>query len=1121
MKKITSFYIILVSLFFSNTIYSQGVVINEILASNTTINQDEDGTYQDWVELYNNGTSVIDLSGYGLSDDATLLYKWVFPSISINPGQHLLIWCSDKNRTNPANPLHTNFKLSASGNPVSLTNRTGIIVDSVPATALLQNISYGRLPDGNGNFVFFQNVTPNATNSSMGYNEALSPPLFSAESGFSTTSFNLTLSTSVPGATILYTLDGSEPSESNLGGTTYTYKNQYPELPNQAFGPLLTNTFQTKLYTSPIPIADKSSQPNKLASMSSTYAYKPDYIPNFKIYKGTVVRAKVIKPGALSSKITTKNYFISPLGRNRFSLPILSLSLNENELFDYNSGILVAGIDFDTWRNANPNKIINFDEDANYRRVGVATEKVANMSYFVYGNPILNQDIGIRIHGGTTRAFQSKAFALSTNSNYGNNSIDYKFFSDVSDVSFKSLTLRNSGGDFVNTMFRDALNNRLIKSLNVQTQSYQPTITFVNGEYWGILNLREVYDDKYFTRVFNIASKELDYLENNASVKVGDNQDYINMINYIQNNGLVSDANYNYIKTRLDPESFSDYFIANIFFQNADWPGTNVDYWRKKTSSYIPNAPFGNDGRWRWAIHDMDDTYSFGTLNFSHNNLADATLANGPIYPNPDWSTFLLRKLLENNSFKTAFINRFADLMNTYFLPSRIIAVMNEMKAVIAPEIDEHISRWKAPANSTEWNNFINYEQDFVNARPVFQRNHIRSQFGITSNINATLNVSNGSHGYIKMNTIDVKTGTPGIQSNPYPWTGIYFSNIPVTLKAIANPGFVFSHWTGASASTNPEISINSASDFSVTAVFVPETIASSHPIYYWMMNSAIANNLPLETLTSTYKATNNDGVIQYQSCLVGYPFMVTDLVNWRKASMERRNSPTDINYIPEMNNNLSFALSDMKGLQIKEPLQRNGLENEMVFSFSTLGYNSIKFSFAAINELTNATAIVIDYSINSGAPIWTTSGLISSSFPLTVAYQLFAIDFTSISTVNNNPNFKVRIRFTGTNMTADTGARITFNNIAVFGTLLPLTVNENSEMVFSVSPNPFSDVITVSGIYPLETITYKLFDIDGKWIKTGFIENAQINLNALTSGMYLLQLSSRGKTETKKIIRK
>jgi hypothetical protein len=58
-------------------------------------------------------------------------------------------------------------------------------------------------------------------------------------------------------------------------------------------------------------------------------------------------------------------------------------------------------------------------------------------------------------------------------------------------------------------------------------------------------------------------------------------------------------------------------------------------------------------------------------------------------------------------------------------------------------------------------------------------------------------------------------------------------------------------------------------------------------------MNSTIANNLPLETLNTTYKTGATDGVIQYQSCLVGYPFVSTDVVNWRKASMERRNSPT------------------------------------------------------------------------------------------------------------------------------------------------------------------------------------------------------------------------------------
>jgi hypothetical protein len=90
-----------------------------------------------------------------------------------------------------------------------------------PATVILQNLSYGRLPNGTGSFKFFNVVTPSAANGTVGYTEALSPPTFSKESGFLTAGFNLTLSTSVPGATILYTLDGSEPQSSNLGGTTY------------------------------------------------------------------------------------------------------------------------------------------------------------------------------------------------------------------------------------------------------------------------------------------------------------------------------------------------------------------------------------------------------------------------------------------------------------------------------------------------------------------------------------------------------------------------------------------------------------------------------------------------------------------------------------------------------------------------------------------------------------------------------------------------------------------------------------------------------------------------------------------------------------------------------------
>src|SRR4029079_13731184 len=130
-----------------------------------------------------------------------------------------------------------------------------------------------------------------------------------------------------------------------------------------------------------------------------------------------------------------------------------------------------------------------------------------------------------------------------------------------------------------------------------------------------------------------------------------------------------------------------------------------------------------------------------------------------------------------------------------------------------------------------------NKAKDFVNQRPEIQRNHIRQTFGIAKNINATLDVSDAAQGYIKINTINILDGTPGISGNPYPWTGIYFDNIPLKLKAIAKPGFIFDHWTGASSSTQTEITITPNNDFSITAVFVPNNSESRVPIYFWTMD--------------------------------------------------------------------------------------------------------------------------------------------------------------------------------------------------------------------------------------------------------------------------------------------
>ncbi|WP_313805895.1 CotH kinase family protein [Flavobacterium sp.] len=1109
MKKITFYTTLGLILLNTLTVQSQNLVINEILSTNVNSLTDENNDHEDWVELYNNGASPIGLLGHGLTDDPASPFKWTFPQVTLNPGEYLLIWCSDKNRRVPGSPLHTNFKISSSGETVVLTNPSGTTLQTVNPVSLQSDVSYGRFPNATGAFTFFLPATPNAVNNSTTYAEVLSEPVFSQNSGFYTSGFNLSLSSAEVGTTIIYTLDGSEPNENNLSGTTYSYKVQYPELPGQAFGSLLQFSFTSLQYSAPIPIIDRSSEPNKISTISTTWDFVPPYIPNGPIFKGTVVKAKVIKPGALTSPTVTKNYFISPQGVNRFTLPVISVSLDENSFYDYTDGISVAGIDFDTWRAANPTEEVN-ENLGNFNRSGDAYERLANLNYFVNGQEVINQKVGIRIHGDYSRQYPSKSMRVYARSSYGKGELDYPLFSDQPYPAYERVIIKNSGSDFYNTMFRDALCNELVKDLRMETEASQQVITFINGEYWGILALRERYDNNYFKLVYDI--NNVDLLENDGEVKEGDDVDYLSLINYFETNDLAIPANYDYIKTRIDPDSFIDYFISNIYLENDDWPSNNIVYWRKKTAGYIPTAPYGHDGRWRWAYHDVTST--FGNPEF--NSLEYASTDNIAINDSP-WSTLLLRKLLANTSFKNEFINRFADLMNTNFLANRINSQIDVMAAEIAPEMNDQYFRWKGPEDDGDWQYHINEEKLFANQRAVHQRTHIREKFSIASNLDITLNVSDANHGFVKINTINIKDGTPGIIGNPYPWTGIYFHNIPITVKAVPLEGYVFDHWSGDSTSTEAEITLTPTGNLSLTAHFSPdEPTGSQEVVYFWMMDTAIPNDTPLTALNSSYEISTN-AVLNYQSCLVGYPFNNSN-PNWRKASMERRNSPTELNYIPSANNNLNFANSNMRGLQVTQPFQSGNLENTMVFNVASSGHEKMKFGFAVKDEGA-ATGLLLDYSINVGAPTWTTAGMPVSAFPINGTYQLIEADFSSIPATDNNADFKIRIRFTGPNMMADTGERVTFNNISVKGMPITLGNVEVTKNRFLIYPNPVGNALQL--LHDFATVQYVIRSLDGKEILSGMADD-KVEVNTLASGIYLITFQTEdGIRETQKFVKR
>lgn len=122
------------------------VSISEFMASNSSSLADEDGEYSDWIELYNDGTDAVSLEGWGLTDTQEDPYEWVFPDITIDAGARLVVFASQKDRTDPLSELHTNFKLSSEGEYLALTDADGITRTEFAPTYPQQfpDISYGE-----------------------------------------------------------------------------------------------------------------------------------------------------------------------------------------------------------------------------------------------------------------------------------------------------------------------------------------------------------------------------------------------------------------------------------------------------------------------------------------------------------------------------------------------------------------------------------------------------------------------------------------------------------------------------------------------------------------------------------------------------------------------------------------------------------------------------------------------------------------------------------------------------------------------------------------------------------------------------------------------------------------
>lgn len=1098
MTKRSLLFLILIG-FISSISYSQSLVINEFMSSNSNTIADEDGDFNDWIELYNPTNSSISLEGYGLSDRENTPYKWTFPQISIPAKSWFLVWASGKDRNNPQQALHTNFSISASGETLILTHPSGTTLDLVPATALQTNQSYGRKPDGSPIWNFFFISTPGTANTTQGFAGIAPDVVFSHSSGFFSEGFQLQLSSPIEGGNIYYTLDGSEPNESSI------------------------------LYTGPISITDLSGTPNDISMIPTNNDDNPGppyyegwQPPLGEVKKANVVRAIVVAPNYLPGKTLTHSYLVDPMGSARYSLPVFFLNTNRNNLFDPEIGIYVPGNHNNMFQN------------------GSQWERPMHLEFFEKnGQAGFSQNLGMRLHGGTTRSRPRKTIRVIASETYQDETINYALFPEKNISNYKTFLLRNSGNDWDQSIFRDGFMQYLARELNVETQYYRPAILFINGEYWGINNIRDRYDADYFQSHYGLAPSEITGMENNALFDYGNEtgqQHYIDMRTFITNNSLASESNYEYVKTLMDTRSFTDAWITNIFVMNTDWPGNNLVYWRRN-KDFDPYAPPGLDGRWRWAILDTD--FGFG-LNFfyvpgvnqgaAHNTLELASDPNSNNWPNPKWSTLFLRKLLGNNEFRNDFINRFADLLNTTFKEENVISVIDSIQAALEPEMQEHINRWRRPVSLQEWHDNLNTMRLFAAQRPGYMRQHIRAKFSLSGTYILTLQVCDPQKGSIRVNTIQ-----PDVSND---WSGIYFRGIPISLEAIPRQGYIFSHWSTGSDSQEASITLSLHGNTTFKAHFKesPDFQGDElNPAAYPLRNG--------DYFFGKWREEEKEGNFPPHML-----FLQSSQSDPRlETPMTHRYHLTESEYHPDDIKNMGFPYKLSSRTRINAlgedgiSFINTGRERDLgaaVLAIDTREMKDIKISWTAATLIPNSRFYAIRLQAKIGPDGNFADVLNANGKPLeyyrnmTAGHEETFQDIALPAAANNQAYLQLRWKYyyTGNKLPIDDSKRdmLRLDNILVKGSRIDtIAIADKQPQLLQNYPNPAIENTSITFILPeYSSVRLQVFDNLGRLRITladkpfpAGHHNIPVNLSGLESGIYYYQLATDNFVTAKKMM--
>ena len=909
------------TIIFSCSKFSAQIIINEGSNKNYAIVADEDAENKDWIELYNAGTTAVDLFNYALSDNEEEPNKWTLPHYTLEAGSFLLIHCSGKNRfqSEPSVPVlnetaftpqngwnehgfngnftwdgvsnlclnvcsysnvgytvNSEFRLYDTGYASSLSafidgsdascQFTGGGISNLRPVVKINGIQLGDgdlqnspydypAPYGNwywsarNQFIFraeeliaaglqpgpintlaFDVISANPVEYTY-VDFQLNHALFDSYDGIFLnsngnqfhTNFKLdsdgeTVYLFSPSGALIHQLDvdvsaldlsvGSLPNGSTATGI---FQNPTPGASNNgevwysdfALPPVFS--VNSGIFPSVVNVSLFNANPNPSEIRYTTDGSNPT--PNSPIYNGTplfiyqntVLKARCFKAGLLPSEIKSASYLIGV----SHTTPIVSVTTASENLYG------PTGI-FD-----------NFNSD---------WEKSAHIQYFdeTPGHPLLfSQATGMRMDGGAggSRSHPQHSFRLDfDHSLLGANPVYQTLIPDRPNRSkYSRIYLRNGSNQWMIMPHKDAAQVRMMGKTPTHNyyMEWRPVSVYINGNYFGLYELREKFDKEYFEQ-YDGASENLDllslsYFYGGVLRAVEGSIESFWDSRETWSSFETSASNYmEQTNAIFDLENYSDYIIAQVWMGNTDWPQNNIKLYRKDSLS-----------AWKFCIQDLELAMNPNGWSDCQSNTLERLTNDSENNP---YTNMWLRSL-ENTPYKRYFLNRFADLMNSTYLPDSLHAVADDRFNRSVAEMPKEFARWGDPNNiSGQMNELFARHQQFkeeLACRNDAMREDILAQYSISGLRQVELDVAPAASGKINISTL-----TPV----NYPWNGIYFAEIPVKMEAIADSGFVFSHWDAnplIANVQNPSFTASlSATNTTFKANFIPDATAGMAQIF-------------------------------------------------------------------------------------------------------------------------------------------------------------------------------------------------------------------------------------------------------------------------------------------------